>query len=46
MGTIKGPRITSSTRDILKENIVVSVSYTPVLVNSAGLFSQCSSFVF
>ena len=46
MGTVKGPKITSSTWDILKENIVVSVSYTPVLVNLAGLFSQCSSFVF
>ena len=31
--------------DILKDNIV-SVSYTPVLVNLAGLFSQCSSFAF
>ena len=45
MGTVKGHRITSSTWDILKEN-VISVSYTPVLVNLAGLFSHCSSFVF
>lgn len=30
--------------DILKD-ILVSVSYTPVLVNLAGLFTECGSFV-
>lgn len=40
----KDPRIASSMWDILKD-ILVSVSYTPVLVHLAGLFTECGSFV-
>lgn len=31
--------------DILKDSILVSVSYTPVLGNLMGLFTECGSFV-
>lgn len=31
--------------DILKDSILVSMSYTPVLVNLMGLFTECGSFV-
>lgn len=41
----KDPGIASSMWDILKDNILVSVSHTPVLVNLMGLFTECGSFV-
>ena len=37
---MKDPRVMSSMWDILKDNILVSVSYTPVIDNLAGLFSD------
>lgn len=42
---LKDPGIASSMWDILKGNILVSLSYTPVLVNLMGLFTECGSFV-